>query len=204
MRKIIFALTLGLAMSLSTSVMAENNSTDVAVQKSPEMLPEATPRVDTETTERQTASNDNLRRVSLEYSFPKSLFGVGGHFTWKYFTASADVFSDNDNKDNFVLCVMAGFDYRYWFLPGRAYVEGQIGPFWNLYHSEYETEDGMKESENSSKFGLRINPRVGVRVFNTGKIGWHLMAGYTWDAVDLKFSENYLLDYFSIGIAAEF
>lgn len=79
-----------------------------------------------------------------------------------------------------------------------------MGPFWNLYHSEYENENGLDKSENASKFGLRINPRVGVRVFNTGKVSWHLTASYTWDAVDLNFSEGYLRDYFSIGIAADF
>lgn len=109
-KKTIFALALGFAMCLSTAVMANNDMTEETASKAPETLTEAAPRIDPATDERKTASNDNLRRVSLEYSFPEYLFGVGGHFTWKYFTAGVDVFSDNDNKDNYVLCVMAGFD----------------------------------------------------------------------------------------------
>lgn len=157
----------------------------------------------------------------LEYLGIDNGFGMGLNFRIKYVmvgygytSGKTDTYITENNGWN----ISAGGDYQHW-LGKWFYVEGAAGL--GYFHGKTKTREESGEeryysqgsyhtrptyetkTHKNGEVGLFINPRIGIKLFNSkkGNGSWALTASYRWNFLKFKFKKGYINDYFTVGLA---
>lgn len=176
----------------------------------------------TQTTASQAIPDGAAFGSVMEYQGYDGGWGRELNFRYKYVLVDFDNLSGETNStitENSGWNIIAGGNYRQWF--GKwFYVEGSAGL--DYFHRTIETRVAYSttrappnnfgasgsatkytyQKDKNGEFGLFVNPRVGVKLFNFksgGSMG--LTASYRRDFLKFKFKKANTTDYFTVGIA---
>lgn len=148
---------------------------------------------------------EELSGWGLEYQAVDGGFGLGMNLIINHFVLTGSLQSLETNKyvtTNENWSIGVGYNYRNW-LGKTFYIEGTAGV--EYIHSTVEVKSGSETAEDSNgEFGLFINPRIGMKLFKYFDNWISLTAGYRWDFIKFKFDEDYINDYFTVGLSTTF
>ena len=127
-------------------------------------------------------------------------FGIGLDLAVYYVNLGFDIYqydTSGNIKKNEGWDLHLGGHKRFWW--NIFFLEGNLGLAY--CHATYQIKGGDKEKNGD--FGLYLNPRVGIKLFNTGSLGLGslgITASYRWIFEKFKFKDEYTCDYFTIGL----